>query len=61
LLLCLAIAPGLVSASLPHDNYLFLVEKHRRLAADAAARPKSMCSGEFAASVRQQLQMQTTL
>lgn len=46
LLLCLAMAPGLVSASLPHDSYLFLVDKHRRLAADATARPKSICSGK---------------
>lgn len=48
-LLCLLIAPGLISGSLPaNNNYLHLVEQHRKLqGSDAAPKQQDVCSGEF--------------
>jgi len=44
-LLLLLIALNVVSASLPHNNYLHLVEKHRRLKDSQLPRAKSVCGG----------------
>jgi len=44
-LLLLLIAISVVSASLPHNNYLHLVEKHRRLTDSQLPRAKSVCGG----------------
>ena len=48
-LLCLLIAPGLTSASLPHNsNYLHLADQHRKLqGSPAEPQQQGACKGEF--------------
>jgi hypothetical protein len=45
LLLSLLLVPRLVSASLPHNSYLHLVNRHRRLHGSADGQPASPCAG----------------